>query len=355
MTIFRARRPAVMGFLAGGLLAGVSILPMAAAMAAPMTLDGKPPIVIAHRGASGYLPEHTMEGYKLAVQLGADFIEPDLFLTKDNVLVARHDRSLNGTTNVQTLAASDPALFAKGVLVNGTRQYFVDNLDYADIQKLTAKSRTAAGYQTENTYFNPGFDYKVATFEQVLDYVKEVYNATGKIIGVYPEAKIAGAAIEQKILQTLALPKYAGLFDPSKKNVFLQSFNASTIQNWAGLTDLPVVLLGACSQIADFAAVAAFADGLGMSASPAAGAGLGCVEKAHEAGMLIHFYTLTNDPAQYEVVFGWGADGVFGNHADVADRVRDELFAVAEPASLALFGLALAAMAGGTRRRAAAA
>ena len=98
MTFIHARRPAVMGLLAGGLLVGAGML--VAAMAAPMTLDGKPPIVIAHRGASGYLPEHTMEGYKLAVQLGADFIEPDLFLTKDNVLVARHDRSLNGTTNV---------------------------------------------------------------------------------------------------------------------------------------------------------------------------------------------------------------------------------------------------------------
>jgi len=346
MTLFSARRTAAMT-LASGLLAGA----ISTAAAGPLTLDGKPPIVIAHRGASGYLPEHTMEGYKLAVQMGADFIEPDLFLTSDGVLVARHDRSLNATTNVQQVAASNPALFAKGVAVNGVRQYYVDNLTYADVQALTAKSRTAAGYQTENTYFDPSFDYKVPTFEQVLDYVKQVYDTTGKIIGVYPEAKIAGAAVEQKIVETLALPKYAGLFDADKKKVFLQSFNASTIQNWATMTDIPVVLLGACSQIADFAAVAAFADGLGMSASIAAGAGTECVEKAHDAGMLIHFYTLTNNRDQYETVFGWGADGVFANHPDIADGVRDELFAVAEPSGLAVFGVAGAGLLAARRRR----
>lgn len=124
MTFFSPRRAAVTLFLSA-LLAGAGTTAMAG------TLDGSRPIVIGHRGASGYLPEHTMEAYKLAVQLGADFIEPDLFLTKDGVLVARHDRSLNATTNVATLAASDPALFAKGQVVNGVRQYFVENLDYA--------------------------------------------------------------------------------------------------------------------------------------------------------------------------------------------------------------------------------
>jgi glycerophosphoryl diester phosphodiesterase len=196
----------------------------------------------------------------------------------------------------------------------------------------------------------PGHDYKVATFEQVRDYVKEVYDTTGKIIGVYPEAKIAGAAIEQKILETLALPKYAGLFDGDKENLFLQSFNVSTIQNWSGMTDLPVVLLGACSQITDFAAVAAFADGLGMSAG--SGGGAACVQAADDAGMTIHFYTLTNNPDQYEVVFGWGADGVFSNHPDIADAVRDELFGVPEPSALAGFAVAAAGLLGARRRRA---
>jgi glycerophosphoryl diester phosphodiesterase len=181
---------------------------VAPAAAEPLTLNGQRPIVIAHRGASGYLPEHTMQGYQLAVQLGANFIEPDLFLTKDGVLVARHDRSLNATTNVVQVAANDPALAAKAI--NG--QFFVDQLTYAEVQSLTAKSRSAAGYQTVNTYFDPGFDYNVASFEEVLDYSYNHYKQTGEIIGVYPEVKIVSgdAAYNQAIAQAML----AALMDP---------------------------------------------------------------------------------------------------------------------------------------------
>ena len=329
------------------LLAGVAALLLGnAATAAPIsTLSGQPPIVIAHRGASGYLPEHTLEGYKLAVQFGADFIEPDLLLTKDKVLVARHDRSLNATTNVAAVAASDPDLFAKGVVVNGTRQYYVDNLDYADIQKLTARSRSSAGYQTEDTYFDPGYDYKIPRFEEVLDYLFQLQQDTGRIVGVYPEAKITGAEIEDAILATLAAPKYAGLFDGSAQNVFLQSFNASTIISWNGKTDLPLVQLGACP--ANLAAVAAYADGLGVSIG---GLTAECIAAAHDLGMVVHGYTFNNNLAPYEPFFLAGIDGVFTNHADIALAERERLFPAPEPAGLGLLALA-AAGAIATRRR----
>jgi glycerophosphoryl diester phosphodiesterase len=135
-------RPSAFRAIACALLAGVAYVPVEA-MAKPLV---DRPIVIAHRGASNYLPEHTMEAYRLAVQMRADFIEPDLFLTADGVLVARHDRSLNATTNVQQVAASDPDLFAKGTQVGGTRQYYIDTLTYADIQKLSAVSRGGLAY-----------------------------------------------------------------------------------------------------------------------------------------------------------------------------------------------------------------
>src|SRR5262249_36211492 len=155
------------------------------------------------------------------------FIEPDLFLTKDGVLVARHDRSLNATTNVVQVAATNPALAAKAI----GGQYFVDQLTYAEIQSLTAKSRTATGYQTVNTYFDPGFDYNVASLSEVLDYTYNLYKTTGEIIGVYPEVKIVSGdaaynqAIAQALLAMLMDPKYEGFFNGTHDNVFLQSFD----------------------------------------------------------------------------------------------------------------------------------
>ena len=329
-------------FLAGGL----ALLAGSSALAAPIaTLSGEPPIVIAHRGASGYLPEHTMEAYKLAVQMGADFIEPDLFLTKDKVLIARHDRSLNATTDVATVAAGDPDLFAKGVEVNGVRQYYIDNLDYADVQKLTARSRSSSGYQTEDTYFDPGFDYKIPRFEEVLDYLQQLREDTGRVVGVYPEAKIAGAEIEDAILAALAQPKYAGLFDGTQQNVFLQSFNAETILSWSGKTDLPVVQLGACP--ADLAAVAAYADGLGVSIGSLTAE---CIEAAHDLGMLVHGYTFNDNLAPYEPFYLAGIDGIFSNHPDIALAQRELLFPAPEPAGLGLLALAAAGLVAFRRR-----
>lgn len=326
---------------------------VAPAAAEPLTLNGQRPIVIAHRGASGYLPEHTMQGYQLAVQLGANFIEPDLFLTKDGVLVARHDRSLNATTNVVQVAANDPALAAKAI--NG--QFFVDQLTYAEVQSLTAKSRSAAGYQTVNTYFDPGFDYNVASFEEVLDYSYNHYKQTGEIIGVYPEVKIVSGdaaynqAIAQAMLAALMDPKYNGFFNSELDTVFLQSFDPTIVALLNGMTGLPTVQLGACpADLGVLTGVAGYADGIGVSRG---GLTKECIEKAHELGLIVHAYTFTDDPAQYTDPLVWGVDGVFANHPDVANDARDAVYPAPEPATLALFGAAVMTLvATRTRRRA---
>ena len=129
-------------------LAVLTVAAMAAALPAMATLLGTPPIIIAHRGASGYLPEETLESYILAVQLRADFIEPDLWLSKDGVLVARHDGTLNPTTNVATYALTHPAILALGTGNPNNLQYAISDFTFAQIQELTATRRNAAGFRT---------------------------------------------------------------------------------------------------------------------------------------------------------------------------------------------------------------
>jgi glycerophosphoryl diester phosphodiesterase len=305
-------------------------------LAAPVAATAAPilerPIVIAHRGASGYLPEETMAGYRLALQMGADFIEPDLFLTADRVLVVRHDRSLNVTTNVVEVAAGDTELLAKRS-ANGA--YNVDQLTYADIQKLNARSRVATGYATPgNGYYTSADIFPVPTLREVLDYAYEVYTTTGRVVGVYPEIKTisgAGAAayhleMADAMVAMLADPKYNGYFSGSLNNVYLQSFDQAVVQHLSGTTDLPVVFLTGCPATAEAAAaIAAYADGVGISRTSSASSAE-CVERAHAAGLLVHVYTLLNIPSQHEQVHGWGADGIFGNHPDVTKAVRDAFY-----------------------------
>lgn len=300
------------------------------------------PIVIAHRGASGYLPEHTMEGYRLAVAMGADFIEPDLFLTADNVLVARHDRNLNATTNAGS--------------VN------VDSLSFTQVQALDARSRGTSGYSTPgNGYYTASDVFKVPSFVEVLDYVHELYTATGKVVGVYPEIKtITGSnaaayhlASADAMLAALADPKYGSFFDGHLNNVFLQSFDQTVIQYLNTQTALPLVFLTGCPSTAGAAAtIKSYADGIGMSTSVASQA---CIDRAHDAGLLVNVYTLTNVASQYETFYGRGVDGIFGNMPDVNRQVRDAMFPVSEvpePASAAMFAVgALGLLAQLSRRR----
>jgi glycerophosphoryl diester phosphodiesterase len=305
----------------------VPLLP--AATAAPLV---ERPIVIAHRGASGYLPEETMASYQLALRMGADFIEPDLFLTADGVLVARHDRSLDATTNVERVAAADPELAAKR---SSSWAFEVDKLTYADLRKLSARSRGTLGYSSPgNGHYAASDTFPIATFREVLDYAYERYLATGRAVGVYPEVKVIGGVgapeyhrrMAEAILAMLAEPKYNGYFDGGLGNVYLQSFDREVVQYMNDITRLPVVFLAPCPGTPEAAlAIKAMADGVGISLASSASSAA-CVERAHAAGLVVHVYTLLDDPVAHEQVHGWGVDGVFGNHPDVAKAVRDRLY-----------------------------
>ncbi len=187
------------------------------------------PLVIAHRGASGYLPEHTLAGYELAIQLKADYIEPDLQFTKDGVLVAIHDDTLNRTTDVATLFTAR----------NGG--YKVADFTLAEIKTLTVRptgtaSTTYAGYTPSMSE-----PFRVPTFDEFLAFARK-----HPTVGIYPEAKQADAAMEDGILASL---KAAGYTAPGSK-AFIQSFSDVTVrslkvkQNAQGIS-VPLVLLGA--------------------------------------------------------------------------------------------------------------
>jgi glycerophosphoryl diester phosphodiesterase len=300
-------------------------LVLAGLLAAPLAHAAEP-IVIAHRGASGYLPEHTLAGYELAVKLGADFIEPDLQLTSDGELVAIHDDSLQRTTNVA-------ALFAQR---NGT--YRVADFTLAEIRTLTVQPTGTAS----STY--PGFTpthpaLRVPTFAEVIALAK----AQSRRVGIYPEAKQADPVMEDKIIATLQRSGYG----EAPETVFIQSFSDATVRSLdvklraLGL-ELPLVLLGNAVVLPDGTArlavrggaqlslddVASFTEGIGVNVGnknfPVTKA---FIDQAHAAGLQVHGWTFAQPDAalaanEYRTFLEMGMDGMFSNYADQAVAAR---------------------------------
>ena len=336
-------------------IAVVWTLCAAGAQAAPLlggaTLSGNAPLIINHRGASGYLPEQTLEAYRLSVAMGSNYLEGDVYTTRDGVAVMLHDGSLNATTNVVDYAKTQPDIAALRS-ANGT--YQVNNFTFAQLQELTAKSRTNNGYGTDLTYFDPSYDYKMISLAQLADYAYEVGTTTGNDIGIYPEAKQSGLEVVDAILAVLNDPKYNGYFAAGSGHAILQSFNADQVRYMNSVTDLPLNQLGVCPTTAAQAqAIKGYADIVGPSVGQVTQS---CVDIAHAAGLEVHPYTFLNNPAQYGQFYAIGVDGVFTNYADIALAERDKYYpsvTVPEPASAALFGVGLLGL-GFIRRRKAA-
>ncbi|PAX54907.1 phytase [Brunnivagina elsteri] len=202
------------------------------------TLGGKTPIVIGHRGASGELPEHTLGAYKLAIERGADFIEPDLVSTKDGVLIARHEPNMINTTDVAKrpeFASRKTTKVVDGVPEEG---FFASDFTLAEIKTLRAIM--PQGFRTQA--FN-GL-YEIPTFEEIINLVKQTEADTGKKIGIYPETKHPtfhdklGLSLEEPLLATL---QKTGFTDPTR--VFIQSFEVSNLKELNGKTNIPLVQL----------------------------------------------------------------------------------------------------------------
>jgi glycerophosphoryl diester phosphodiesterase len=298
-------------------------------------------VVIAHRGASGYLPEHTRGGYELAIKMGADYIEPDLQFSSDGELVAMHDDTLNRTTNVATLFAAR----------NGG--YKVADFTLAEIKTLTVlPTGTAATTYPGFTPSSTADAYRVPTFQEVISFAKAQSTVAGRTIGIYPEAKQSDTAMEDKILSTLIANGYGA----ATSKVYIQSFSDTTISNLhtkqlAQKTQMPLMLLGAAVTAADGTAkvqlfsgtlgqltlpeVKAFADGIALVINyDSLGYAItkDYIAKAHAAGLKVHGWTFatasaTAAPVEYRKYLDMGMDGMFTNYADLAVEARDAFLA----------------------------
>ena len=201
------------------------------------------PIVIGHRGAAGYAPEHTLPSYLIAIEQGADFIEPDLVMTRDGHLIARHDNVLDLTTDVASrpeFADRKTTRVVDGVTVSGS--WLSEDFTLAEIRRLRAIERIPE-VRPENRRFDDMFS--VPTLEEIIELVQAMERARGRRIGIYPETKHptyfknAGLPMEERLIGILEKYGYTRKTDP----VFIQSFEIGNLKRMSKMTQLPLIQL----------------------------------------------------------------------------------------------------------------
>lgn len=265
-------------------------------------------MVIAHRGASGYLPEHTLPAYRLAIQLGADFIEPDLVMTRDGILVARHERELQASTNVADVPEFASRRTTRSVSGKPVTAWFVEDFTLAELRRLRARE-TRPEVRPANVAFNDRFP--VPTLAEVIALLRDEGQRSGRVVGLYPELKdpdvfrALGLDPERALLSALS-----GMSVP----VYLQSFDADSLRRLRTLTNLPLVQLletappgTATVPQPDLEAIAVYADGVGVPKDWITGAGE-FVARARQAGLLVHGWTFRGENHYLEPAFQRGTN-----------------------------------------------
>jgi glycerophosphoryl diester phosphodiesterase len=305
-----------------------------------------PPIVIAHRGASGERPEHTLAAYELGAHQGADYIEPDLVSTSDGELVARHENEISGTTDVAERPEFAGRRATKTIDGKPATGWFTEDFTLAEVKTLRARERIP-DLRPANAEHDGR--YEIPTFQEVIDLAARLS------VGIYPETKhpsyhrSIGLPLEPGLVAAL---RHNGL-DHDAARVFVQSFEAGSLRTLRAQLAVPLVqLLGprAATGPGDLAAIAEYADAIGPSKllivpRDEAGASLAparLVEDAHRANLLVHPYTFRrenaflpaelrsgDDPAapgdlaaELRQFFALGVDGVFADFPELAVSVR---------------------------------
>jgi glycerophosphoryl diester phosphodiesterase len=197
------------------------------------------PLVLGHRGAAGYLPEHTLASYELAISQGADYIEPDLVSTKDGVLIARHEINITDTTDVATRPQFAGRRTTKMIDGFADTGWFADDFTLAEIKTLRAKQRVA--------FRPPQFDglFEIPTFDEVLRLAQRAHKNTGRVIGVYPETKHPTyhqqhhLALEGPLVRLL--DRYG--WNKASAPVFIQSFEVANLRKLNRMTNVRLVQL----------------------------------------------------------------------------------------------------------------
>jgi glycerophosphoryl diester phosphodiesterase len=361
------------------LLAAIAIVAVTVPTAAAKRKDEAPPresspLVIGHRGAAGFLPDHTLQGYRLAIKLGADYIEPDLVATRDGVLIARHEPNISATTDVSShpeFASRQTTKVVDGVAETG---WFASDFTLAEIKTLRAK-QPRAGRPTE-------FDgrFQIPTFQEVIDLARRESARRGRRIGIYPETKHPtfhqrlGLPLERRLVQAL---RRNGLNNRNAP-VFIQSFEQSNLKQLNTMTPVRLIQLvdandtdangdptyaapfdrpydwtvsgnptltsrtfGYFATDAGLAEIKTYADGLGpwkvyiVGTDPAGNIRktTDLVARAHAHGLLIHTWTFRNDALpqaytggpieEYLRFYRLGIDGVFSDFPGTAWAARE--------------------------------
>jgi len=304
----------------------------ATGVAAPV-LAQTDPLIIAHRGASGDRPEHTLAAYELAIDQGADYVEPDLVVTKDLVLIARHETELSGTTDVASREEFEDRRRDK--TINGQRVagWFAEDFTLAEIRTLRTRERVPSA-RPANVAYN-GL-YQVPTFEEIIQLVRAKEAETGRLIGLYPELKVPTFLLQEAGIDTVDLLvrdlRKADLDGPDDR-VFVQVFEVSPLQRLDKLIDVPLVLLIAPAggpydepnmrwsdmlTPSGLAEIATYADGIGPWMGHVLDSELNptsLVSDAQAAGLTIHPWTLRKEngflPAPLKTEGGPADDGQY--------------------------------------------